>query len=424
VDLWAFTAQAGTTVELEAAVLQPAGDFQGGDPFVALFASDGTTRLAFNDDGFGNGGNSLLQYSIVQTGTYYAAVSSISEPGGNPFPYTLHVRTVLRSRRPIIVRAANLNLPLARGREHGDPFVGEVAGSRVVRISDQVVTPFATGILVPLGLAFDAFDHLLVASQDGAVYRVTPQGQATRFITDAGFPFGIAVARDGRIWLTDISDRSLRRYSSTGQFEARFDAIDIGQFGPGPLTIGPAGEPYVSNGSEIWRLTNGQFQRVLAAGPIIRAFAFDVAGNIYAPTPTTGRVMLFDAAGTVVADPFAVGPDFPIAVAFGRDATGATVARLFATEFYAGTVIEMNPGGVAYRGLPVGYVQRPFALDVAAASLLGADGLSTDERALLDAQGNHNGRYDVGDLQAYLRAVGALPGVAVPAAAARPGSDR
>ena len=125
-----------------------------------------------------------------------------------------------------------------------------------------------------------------------------------------------------------------------------------------------------------------------------------------------------------MADPFAVGPDAPVTVAFARDATGATLARLFATDPLAGTVIEMNPAGVVHRGLPVGYVQRPFALDVAAASLLGADGLSADDRAWLDAQGNHNGRYDVGDLQAYLRAVGALPGTTAPAAAARPGSDR
>jgi Bacterial pre-peptidase C-terminal domain len=427
VDFWSFTAQAGTTVELEAAVLHPVDEFMGGDPFVALFASDGTTRLTFNDDGNSNGTNSRLQYSIVQTGTYYAAVSTIAEPAGNPFRYTLQVRTVAQGPGdPITVRAEGLDFPLGLAvGSTGDLFVGEVAGSRVVRISDQgVVTPFATGILVPLGLAFDAFDHLLVVSQDGAVYRVTPQGEATRFITDAGFPFWIAVAPDGRIWITDISDRSLRRYSPTGQFEQRFDGIGIGQFGPGPLTIGPAGEPYVSNGGEIWKLANGQFVRVLGDAPVIRTFAFDVAGNIYAPTPTTGRLMLFDATGSVVADPFAVGPDFPLSVAFGRDESGATLARLFATDFHSGTVIEMNPAGVAYRGLPVGYVTRPFTLDAAAASLLGADGLSADDRSLLDALGNHNGRYDVGDLQAYLRAVGALPGAAVPAAAARPGSDR
>jgi sugar lactone lactonase YvrE len=250
-----------------------------------------------------------------------------------------------------------------------------------VRVSSQgAVTSFAAGIQSPLGLAFDASGHLLVVSGDGAVYRVTPQGQAARFITDAGIPFWIAVAPDGRIWLTDLSDRSLRRYGPTGQFEARFDASAIGGSGPGPLVIGPSGEPFFSNGTEIWRLADGQPRRVFAAAFVIWAFAFDVAGNIYAPAPTVGRIELFDPAGTKVADPYAVGPDAPQVVAFGRDATGATVARLFATEPRVGRLIEVNPAGVAHPGLPVGPAPRAITPEVAAASLLGAGGLSEAER--------------------------------------------
>jgi len=241
------------------------------------------------------------------------------------------------------------------------------------------------------------------------VYRVTPQGQATRFIT-AGIPLWIAVAPDGRIWLTDLSDRSLRRYSSTGQFEARFDAIGVGGSGPGPLAIAPSGEPYFSQGTEIWKLANGELLRVVRGAFIIWAFAFDVAGNIYAPAPAAGRIQLFDATGAIVADTFAIGPDAPQAVAFGRDATGATVARLFATDPRVGRVFEVNPAGVAHPGQPVGYVAPRFPLDVAAASLLGGGGLSAADLQYLDALGNHNGRYDVGDLQAYLRTVGGLPG--------------
>ncbi len=65
---------------------------------------------------------------------------------------------------------------------------------------------------------------------------------------------------------------------------------------------------------------------------------------------------------------------------------------------------------MAHPGQPVGYVAPPIPLDVAAASLLGGGGLSAADLQYLDALGNHNGRYDVGDLQAYLRTVGGLPG--------------
>ena len=406
VDYWAFMARAGTTVELDIDAEQ-LGLLV--DPVIALYASDGTTQLAFNDDA--DGADSRLQYSIVTTGTYYATAADVAG-FGNPFPYVLHIRPITPGPGdPITVRAQGLGHPLGIAvGSTGDLFVGEVTGNRVVRVSAQgVVTTFAPGIPAPLGLAFDSFGDLLVASVDGAVYRVTPQGQATRFITDAGIPFWIAVAPDGRIWLTDLSDRSLRRYSPTGQFEARFDAIAVGGSGPGPLAIGPSGEPYFSQGTEIWRLASGQLQRVLTDRFIIWGFAFDAAGNIYAPAPVAGRIQLFDATGTIAADTFAIGPDAPQAVAFGRDASGAPVARVFATESRIGQVIEVNPAGVAHVGLSVGYVPS-FTVVAAAAGLLGAGGLSAADQHYLDTVGNRNGRYDVGDLQAYIKMAEGLSG--------------
>ena len=407
VDYWAFTAEAGTAIELDVDA-EELGVFS--DPFLAAFAGDGFTLLAFNDDE--DGRDSRLQFSITTTGTYYAAVSTIADPVGNPFPYRLHVRlTAQGPGDPITVLSGKVGFPLGLAvGSTGDVFVGDVTGSRVLRISGpDAVTTFTDAIQSPLGLAFDAFGSLLVASGDGVVYRLTPQGQATPFITDAGIPFWIAVAPDGRIWLTDVSDRSLRRYSPTGRFETRFDLGSIGQSGPGPLAIGPSGEPYVSNGTEIWKLVNGQPQRVLGSGFIIWGFAFDVAGNIYAPAPAAGRITLFDPAGVPLADPFSVGPDAPQAVAFGRDGTGATVARLFATDSRVSRLLEMNPAGVAHPGLP-GFMPPPFPIDVAVASLLGGAALSPADRQYLDGLGNHNGRYDVGDLAAYLKLINDLAG--------------
>ncbi|HEY0670915.1 MAG TPA: pre-peptidase C-terminal domain-containing protein [Longimicrobiales bacterium] len=418
VDYWAFTAQAGTTIELD--VDADLGLF--GNTFLALFASDGTTRLAFNDDE--DRLDSRLQHSIVTTGTYYAAVSSFAEPGGNPFSYTLHARTTAPGPGdPIIVRAEGLGLPLGLAVGNtGDVFIGDLAGNRIVRVSAQgVVTTFATGISSPLGVAFDIFGQLLVASLDGTVYRITPQGQISPFITDAELPFWIATAPDGRIWLTDLNDKSLRLYSPTGQLEAQFDGSALGGLGPGPIAIAPTGEPYVSSGTEIWKLEDGRFQRVLARTDIVWAIAFDVKGNIYAPALPAGRIILLDPAGGVLADPFAVGADAPQAVAFGRDADGATVTRLFATDTRVGRLIEVNPTGVEHPGQPLGgYLSQQISADIAAASLLGAGILDAADLVYLDGLGNRNGRYDVGDLQAYLRMLDGLPNTAQ----RRSGSDR
>jgi pre-peptidase len=407
VDYWAFTGQAGMTIELD---VDAASHGLLVDPAVALFASDGTTRVAFNDDA--DGTDPRLQYSITVPGTYYAAVFSVSEPGGNPFPYSLHVRTVTPGPGdPITIRAEHLGLALglAFGSD-GDLFVSDLVGSRVVRVSGQgAATTFATGIPNPTGIAFDAFGGLLVASPNG-VYRVTPQGQTTRFLSDVGFAVWVAVGSDGRIWVTDLLDRSLRRYSPTGRFETKFALVSIGGSGPGPLAIGPSGEPYFSNGTEIWKLTSDGPRQVLSSPFVIWGFAFDVTGRIYAPAPAAGRLLAFEASGATRADPYAVGPDAPFAVAFARDETGATLARLFATDLLIGQVIEVNPAGVPDRGLALGILPPPFSLEVAAQALLGAGVLSPSDLQYLDALGNHNGRYDVGDFSAFVRTVQALEG--------------
>jgi hypothetical protein len=172
--------------------------------------------------------------------------------------------------------------------------------------------------------------------------------------------------------------------------------------------VGPGGEPHVSSGTDVWKLVDGRFRRVLTHSDAIFALAFDVKGNMYASAPAAGRIDLFDPVGRLVHGPFAVGPDAPQTVAFARDGTGATLARVFATDTRLGRVIELNPAGVVAPGLPLGF-QAPFTVELAAASLLGAPGLGMADLELLDAFGNHNGRYDIGDFHAYIRAAGGLP---------------
>ena len=404
VDYWAFTAQAATAVELDVDL----GHALVADPFLELFGTDGTTRLAFNDNQ--DGLESRLQFSITETGTYYAAVSAHAGAGGSPFPYTLHVRTTAQGPGdPISVVSEGLGTPLGLAvASTGELFVGDISGSRILRVSnDGTVTPFAD-VELPVGLSFDGVGDLLVVSLIGVVYRITPLGVITPFIADGVLPLWIAVAPDGRIWLTEGSDRTLRRYSPSGQLEAQFDGSALGDLGPGPVMVGPGGEPHVSSGTDVWKLVDGRFRRVLTHSDVIFALAFDVKGNLYASATTAGRIDMFDPVGRLVHGPFAVGPDAPQTLAFGRDGTGAMLARVYATDTRLGRVIEVNPAGVVAPGMPLRF-QGPFAVELAAASLLGAPGLGSADLELLDALGNHNGRYDIGDFHAYLRAAGGLP---------------
>jgi len=79
-----------------------------------------------------------------------------------------------------------------------------------------------------------------------------------------------------------------------------------------------------------------------------------------------------------------------------------------------GRVIEVNPDAVQHPGLPVGFT-APFTPEVAAASLLGGGGLNAADVQFLDALGNRNGRFDVGDFRAYLESLNVPPVVATEA---------
>ena len=416
-DFWSFTAPAGTTVDLDVDAQSLGSPL---DPVLGLFASD-TTLLAFNDDF--DGVDSRIEHTLATGGTFYVGVAGFGT-GGQGYTYTLHFRTVAPGPGdPIAVRAESLGFPLglAVNRE-GTLFASDPSSDRLWRVTPQGnASVFATGISGPQGIAWDALGNLLVASIDGDVHRVTPQGQVSRFITDPGSPFWIAIGRDGSIWLTDLSDGSIRRYGIQGQFVARYDVSVVGEFGPGPLAIAPSGEPYFSNGPDVWRLVNGQPQKVFDAVFTVWGFAFDVDGNIYVPNPSTGRLTLYGPTGAVLADPFAVSVVSPRAIAFGRNADGATNARLFVTDpgLELGAVIEANPGGVPQPGLPLGFTPQ-FTTAVAAADLLGVGGLSDSDRQLLDAIGNRNGRYDTGDFRAYLILIGGLPAAAAHATVRRP----
>ena len=107
----------------------------------------------------------------------------------------------------------------------------------------------------------------------------------------------------------------------------------------------------------------------------------------------------------------------PSALAFGRNADGSTNSCLFviANASYnalpmtlAGRLDELNPSAVSDPGCPAGAPPAQVSIDDAVHELLHPGGLSAQQLTALDQQGNNNGRYDIGDLRAFLIANGAL----------------
>jgi hypothetical protein len=369
VDYWVFSATAGTVLDIDVDASQFGSPL---DPTLELFAPDGVTSLAFNDDY--DGLDSRIRYTISTTGSYYIAIRAFGGGGGTGEFYTINFNTITPGPGdPTTLFAAGLDGPGGIAVDaQGDLFVAELSSNEISRVTaGGTVSVFATGIPGPRGLAFDGFGDLLVASDDGSVYKVSAAGVPTPFLTGLSWPFWLATGPDGSIWVCDLGAGMILHHDAFGQLQDSFDVTSVG--GAGFIAFSPGGELHFSNFLAIYKLVGGQPELVFTAPEFLEGFAFDVHGNLYVANEMRSRVILYADDGTVLEDPFALGVEGPVAVAFGRDADGATNARLFATDFAAGEVREMNPAGIRAPGWPVTVELLVVGPDALPDAVMGAD---------------------------------------------------
>lgn len=354
VDVFVVAVGAGTALELDV----DAADL--GSPLDAVLclyrydpAQDTTMYLACNDD-YGGSLDSRLRYTIPVAGDYYAELSGYGGQGGSGYFYTLNVRVrATGPGDPTTVVASGFEAPAGLAfDEQGNLFVTDVVAGLLARVaSDGQVTVIATGISWPVHVAFDGFGELLVTSDDGTVYKVGADGSKTPFLTGMGFPCWVAIAPDGNIWVADYEQYKIHVFDPFGAPLPSIDAANTA--GPFFLAFAPSGQLYFSDFDAIYRLVGGQPEVVLT-GYVVEGFAFDVGGNLYVANEFEQVVVRYAPDGVVLADPFAVSGFFrPVNVAFGRDPDGSTNARLFVAD-WDGTILEVNPAGVAASGWPVG----------------------------------------------------------------------
>lgn len=261
------------------------------------------------------------------------------------------------------------------------------------------------------GFAFDAFGNLLVASpQDTAIYRVTPSAEVSRFTTvdDAR---AVAVGPDGSVWASAVD--TIYHFDAVGR---HLDTIDLTAAGAAAFgtNFSPQGELHFSSFAGLWKISGGAVVPVLTAQPLRnRGFAIDADGNIYwardADTGDTDRIIYYDAAGQVLEDTMIADVVDPCLVLFVRGTDGATTNRLLIAQV-GGTIVEANAPGIPTGGVPapplsIGDIAESDCADEAAGA---GEPLSDDDVRFLDAIGNNNGGYDVGDFRAYLLATGAI----------------
>jgi hypothetical protein len=171
---------------------------------------------------------------------------------------------------------------------------GQKVATSVFKIDlNRVTHPFLHEVMNATGLAFDRDGSLFISSRmEGAIYKVTPDGQRSRYAEGMGVATGIAFDREENLYVGDRTgtifkisrDRQIFVFATIEPSVAAYH-----------LAFGPEGDLYVTGP------TTSSFDHVLRVSPAgqVTSFyrglgrpqglAFDVEGNLYVAASLAGK---------------------------------------------------------------------------------------------------------------------------------------
>ncbi len=155
------------------------------------------------------------------------------------------------------------------------------------------IKPFVTELMNPTGLALDREGVLYVSCRnDGTIYRVTRDGRSQQWVEGMGIATGLAFDADGNLFVGDRSGTIFKISPDRQIFVFATLEPSIAAY---HLAFSPAGELYVagpttSSFDRICRI-NGQGEVAVFYRGLGRpqGLAFDRAGNLYAAASKGGR---------------------------------------------------------------------------------------------------------------------------------------
>lgn len=158
---------------------------------------------------------------------------------------------------------------------------------------NRTVKPYVTQLMNPTGLAIDRDGVLYVSCRnDGTIYRVTPDGQTEQWLEGMGIATGIAFDRTGNLY---VGDRSGTIFKIGADREIFVFATLEPSMSAYHLAFHPSGDLYVTGP------TTSSFDRVYRitpAGEVLVFFrglgrpqgmAFDRVGNLYVAASLAGK---------------------------------------------------------------------------------------------------------------------------------------
>jgi sugar lactone lactonase YvrE len=159
------------------------------------------------------------------------------------------------------------------------------------------VTPFATDIMNPTGLAFSLTGDLFVSSRfDGSIYAVDPAGKVRPYLEGMGIATGIAFDRAGNLY---VGDRSGTIFKIGPEKEIFVFATLEPSIAAYHLAFGLDDHLYVSGPTTssfdcIYRISpNGQVDKFFTGLGRPQGLAVDIEGALYVVASYRGRRGIF-----------------------------------------------------------------------------------------------------------------------------------
>ena len=211
-----------------------------------------------------------------------------------PFPYSIGKRLATNLHpvaNPAIDSDGNIYATYSNRRGQKSPV-------SVYKITPKgAVTPFATDIMNPTGLAFSMTGDLFVSSRfEGSIYTVTQAGNVKPFLEGMGIATGIAFDRTGNLY---VGDRSGSIFKISPDKEVFVFATLEPSIAAYHLSFGLDDHLYVtgpttSSFDSVYRVSpSGQVDRFFTGLGRPQGMAVDIEGVLYVVASYRGRRGVF-----------------------------------------------------------------------------------------------------------------------------------
>ena len=207
-----------------------------------------------------------------------------------PFPMALGVQ-VADNLHPVANPAvdSNGNIYVTFSGQRGQ----KVPVSLYKITANHAIKPFITELMNPTGLALDRDGNLYVSCRnDGTIYRVSPDGRAMQWVEGMGIATGLAFDKTGNLY---VGDRSGTIFKIGADREIFVFATLEPSVAAYHLAFSPAGElfvagPTTSSYDRVYRISPAGEVSVFFRGlgrP--QGLAFDRRGNLYVAASLGGK---------------------------------------------------------------------------------------------------------------------------------------